>query len=296
MSKGALMVYDDACRLLAKAVRVDEVKRIRDSAIAMAAYARQAKNREAEADAVELRMRATRKLGHLIEAQKTTVGLATGGEHGGRRSKDGLRRNPSIARATLSMQGIDKTLAHQGRVLGRLSEPDFKRKVADARGSAARVYRRVVREAEIEQERAERRKQTAQGGTVADLHALIASGYRAGVIATDNPWPFESYSDRAKGAVTDNYETMSLDKIKALPIAQLAADDCALFVWVTWPFMPIWNEVITAWGGFIYSGLGFDWVKLTPDGKDLHWGTGYGTHANPEPCYARAARQPAASR
>jgi N6-adenosine-specific RNA methylase IME4 len=66
-------------------------------------------------------------------------------------------------------------------------------------------------------------------------------------------------------------------------VRQLAAKDCAIFMWATWPFMPVWNEVIEAWG-FRFSGLAFDWIKLNPSGEGLHWGTGYGTHANPEPC------------
>jgi N6-adenosine-specific RNA methylase IME4 len=278
-SKLPLVRYDSACRALAEARSVDEVKHIRDTAIAMAAYAKQAKNRELEADAVEIRMRATRKLDQLRQAQKATVGLAKGGKPY-QRKPTGLADSPV---ATLAQQGIDKTLAHQARVLGRLSEPDFERKVADARGSAARVYRRAVREAEIEHERVERRKQTAQGGTVADLHELIASGFRAGVIAADPPWPFTYYSERAAGHVTEHYDMMTLDAIMALPIAQLAAADCALFLWCTWPNMPIWHEVIETWG-FVYSALAFDWIKLNPSGEGLHWGHGYGTHANPEPC------------
>jgi hypothetical protein len=55
---------------------------------------------------------------------------------------------------------------------------------------------------------------TALGGSVAVRHDLIASGYRAGAVAIDPPWPFEHYSDRAAHAVTDHYETMTLDEIK----------------------------------------------------------------------------------
>src|SRR5262249_7511023 len=145
------------------------------------------------------------------------------------------------------------------------------------------VFRRAVREAEIAQERAERRAQNATGGSVDDLHALIASGFRAGVISADPPWPFETYSERSAHAVTEHYETMTLDTIKALPVAQLPDPDSALFLWVTWPNLAMWHEVIEAWG-FCYSGLAFDWIKLNPSGEGLHWGNGKGTRANPEPC------------
>ena len=114
-------------------------------------------------------------------------------------------------------------------------------------------------------------------------HTLIASGFRAGVIAADPPWSFNYYSERADRAVFNHYEMMSFDAIKALAVAKLAADDCALFLWGTWPDMPMWMPVIEAWG-FTYSGLAFDWVKLNANGRGLHWGTGYGTRANPEPC------------
>ena len=62
-------LYDAACRALAEAKRVDEVKDLRDQAVAMRAYAKQANNRDMEANAVELRMRATRRLDQLRQAQ-----------------------------------------------------------------------------------------------------------------------------------------------------------------------------------------------------------------------------------
>ena len=104
-----LVRYDAACRALKEARRVDEVKDIRDKAVAMAAYAKQAQNHDLEADAVEIRMRATRRLDQLRQAQKETVGLNTGtrGQLSG-----GLKVNPpGKDKPTLRSQGIDKNLA-----------------------------------------------------------------------------------------------------------------------------------------------------------------------------------------
>jgi hypothetical protein len=58
--------YEAAQRALAAAVRIDEVKDIYDKALALEACAYQSKNYEMAADAVELRLRATRRLGQLI--------------------------------------------------------------------------------------------------------------------------------------------------------------------------------------------------------------------------------------
>src|SRR5215472_17055331 len=144
----ALVRYDAACRALAEARSVDEVKDVRDKAIAMAAYARQAKNRDLEADAVEIRMRATRKLDQLRHAQKETVGLNRGAAGGGEKTRPrGLLINPRDLRPTLASQGIDKSLAPQARILGAMEDAAFERKIKEARESASRVFRRAVREA-----------------------------------------------------------------------------------------------------------------------------------------------------
>ena len=129
----ALARYDAACRALAEARSVDEVKDIRDQAVAMACYARKANNRDLEADAVAIRLDASRKLGALIRAQRETVGLNTGtrGQLAG-----GLKINPpGKNKPTLASQGIDKNLAHQARVLGAMDDADFERKVVESTAS-----------------------------------------------------------------------------------------------------------------------------------------------------------------
>jgi N6-adenosine-specific RNA methylase IME4 len=288
MSLPVLFHYDAACRALAETVRVDEVKEILDVAVAMRVYARQAKDHDNEANAVELRMRATRRLAELIEAQKQAVGLAKGGQpHQKRNLSTGSVADPV---ATLAEAGIDKHLAQRARVLGRLSSEKFEEAVVQARANATRSMQRVVTAAAIEQEREAYRARAYQGGTVADLVALAASGFRAGVICPDPPWPFYNWSKQGRQRSPDrHYDTMTIDEIKALPVAPLAAENCALLLWGTWPDEPEAHEVIKAWG-FEYSTVAFIWVKttkhaeaITLDGDGLHWGMGFATRSNTEP-------------
>src|SRR5258708_22792309 len=61
----SLARYDAMCRAIEAAYAVDEVKDIRDQAIALEVYARQPHNVEAERKACEIRLRAERKGGKL---------------------------------------------------------------------------------------------------------------------------------------------------------------------------------------------------------------------------------------
>jgi protein gp37 len=141
MSEFALTRYDAACRAVAEAKTVDEVKNIRDTAIAMKAYARQAKNREMESDAVGIRMRAERRVGQLMNGQKKTVGLATGG---GGRDSTGVRKTPVDAKPTLAEAGIDKNLAKNARKLARLDAKTFEQVVSDTQEAVKTVVAKTV--------------------------------------------------------------------------------------------------------------------------------------------------------
>jgi len=61
-----LVRYDAMCRAIDAAHAVDEVKEIRDKAVAMEAYFRVAKNPEPERRACEIRIRAERRAGQIL--------------------------------------------------------------------------------------------------------------------------------------------------------------------------------------------------------------------------------------
>lgn len=83
------------------------------------------------------------------------------------------------------------------------------------------------------------------------------------VIYADPPWPYEDHGvtvDPGYGGTRWHYPSMTVDEICALPIGELAAGDCALFIWVTSPKLDQVWPVIAAWG-FEYK-TSFIWDKV----------------------------------
>lgn len=101
------------------------------------------------------------------------------------------------------------------------------------------------------------------------------------IIYADPAWEYKE-SGGGNRVVKAHYPTMNIEDIKNLPIKKLQADKCILFLWVTFPRLEQGLEVIKSWG-FQYYGLGFDWVKLSKNGKPS-WGMGYYTRQNTELC------------
>src|SRR6266542_1105632 len=74
----ALIRYDVACRALAEARSFDDVREWEDKAAAVREYARRARNRSLELDALEIRERARRRRGELLLELKAEGRLADG--------------------------------------------------------------------------------------------------------------------------------------------------------------------------------------------------------------------------
>lgn len=106
------------------------------------------------------------------------------------------------------------------------------------------------------------------------------------VIYADPPWAWGKAPlvDRgAARAVEKEYPTMQPDEIERLPVANLAAENCALFLWATGPKLKVALSVMAAWG-FDYKTIGFVWAKKNRKSEGLFMGMGFYTRANAELC------------
>lgn len=119
-----------------------------------------------------------------------------------------------------------------------------------------------------------------------------------GTIVADPPWAFRTFSGETMTphrSAEDHYRTMDLAALKALPIGDVAARDCALFMWVVGPHLAESIELAASWG-FTFKTDAFYWIKqrligadqvdlFTGDIAEPRMGFGYWTRKQVEPCW-----------
>lgn len=115
------------------------------------------------------------------------------------------------------------------------------------------------------------------------------------LIMADPPWQMQEWSEKGdkSKSTSSKYNLMSLDAIEALPVLDLAAPDCVLWLWATNPMLPQAFDVLAAWG-FTFKTAGC-WGKTTPSGK-LAFGTGYILRSANEPFLIGTRGAPKTSR
>lgn len=111
------------------------------------------------------------------------------------------------------------------------------------------------------------------------------------IIYADPPW---SYKDKAlsgnRGACC-KYNVMDTEDISSLPIDNIAADNCVLFMWVTMPKLNECFDLIRAWG-FNYKTCAFNWTKMNKKSNTPFMGMGSWTRANNELCLLATKGKP----
>jgi len=238
--------YDAARNALAEANRVDEVKSIRDKAMAMQEYARQAKDGQLIEWATEIRLRAERKAGQLLTEMREK------GERPINRPEKGSHK------VTLSDLGVSAMQSSRWQKLAALDDVSFEARCAHAKHHAVKSVEATAVE-RTEEKKAARVAREAELG--AKQTALPDKKY--GLIYGDPPWRFEPRS-RETGmdrAADNHYPTIALPAL-LFPdsgLIPIAAEDCVLFLWSTVPMLPQALQLMADWG-FDYRSH-FVWAK-----------------------------------
>ena len=119
----------------------------------------------------------------------------------------------------------------------------------------------------------DRRNGDGQGGgkTIQKYQAIYA----------DPPWDYQQC--RLSGSAKKHYPTMRIEELCALPVADIADRDCALFLWATFPQLPEALRLIQAWG-FVYKTVAFVWLKQNRKALTWFYGLGFWARSNAEIC------------
>lgn len=289
----ALLKYDAACRAVAEAKTFDEVREWENKAAAIQEYSRRARDRSMELDCLEIREHARRRRGQLLLEFKA-AGELEQGDH------EVTSRGPRVM--TLESLGIAKNESARDQKIAKLPQDAFERLVARCRAYAEMHPKKHTfdmlnaeqREAKEARRRAQFNERIRTGGTIDDLHKLIRDGYKFSTILADPPWHFVTRSEAGEGrSASQHYVTdrNQAEQIKTLPVRELAAPDCTLFLWmVDWaPKLAL--DVIEAWG-FAHKTTAFTWAKQNASGDGWFMGNGYWTRANPEDCWLATRGKP----
>jgi N6-adenosine-specific RNA methylase IME4 len=103
------------------------------------------------------------------------------------------------------------------------------------------------------------------------------------IIYADPAWIFAN--KKTGGSMTSGaasqYDVMTLEQMKQLPIQDIAADDCVLVMWWVGSQPQEALDLMAAWGFTIKTMTGFVWNKLTRKGLPF-FGMGFWTRAGAE--------------
>jgi N6-adenosine-specific RNA methylase IME4 len=241
-----LAQYDVAMSALATALQstqVEIVLKSRDDLDHVKLHAKRVRDRDLLRDAVKFQMMVERWLGVLLQRAEEAGQLAGKG-----RPKTGGQKP-----ATLDEIGVDRKLSMRARASAALSDDEFAEVISGMCARMASGKAIIVdpvdaaRQGDKKDQRAVRERDLA-----AKQEALPNKRY--GVIYADPEWRFEVYSrDTGMDRAADNhYPTSITDAICARPVSDIAADDCALFLWATVPMLRDALRVLDAWG-FAYK-------------------------------------------
>ena len=237
-----LVKLSAARKALAEAKTLDEIKQIKDLAIAVKAYAKaKGLGIEMKNEASEIEIRAIREMGKIIEQKQKDGEVAT---------KDTGRPLISVPNGntypqTLPELGITRKESSTSKNLSSVNDQIFEEAINEFIDNKTPLTKTALL------------RKFAVVNT--ELNIQIPSGkYR--IIYADPPWKYSDTKQyRPEGSAENHYPVMSIDELCAMQLPEIE-DNAVLFIWVTSPLLEECFHVIKAWG-FKYK-TSFIWDKV----------------------------------
>lgn len=194
---------------------------------------------EIKNEVTELLLRWQRRAGEM---------LAEGKAKGDRtKPEDTLSRGNTVLpreerSPTLAEIGVSKMESSRWQAVASVPEEDFEQVIQETKEARQELTQAAILRVAKEQKQEERREER-----IARVVAPLQTVGRFPLIYADPPWRYDFSKDNAD-QIENQYPTMPLEEICALPIGDISTRDCILFLWATSPKLEEALAALNAWG------------------------------------------------
>ena len=173
--------------------------------------------------------------------------------------------------------GVSHDTIHKVETIEAKADNKLKADIMAGKTSINQAYQQVKRQEKIDEVyRRIDEHEKQQTGVI----SMDRPKRKYNIIYADPPWKYWESGNKNQEL---HYKTMTIDDICNIPVANMADDNCVLFMWATYPILKEAFRVIEAWG-FNYSTAAFVWVKKNKNTDTPFIGCGSWTRANSEIC------------
>jgi N6-adenosine-specific RNA methylase IME4 len=257
-----LAALDTACQALAEANTLEEVKELRDVAEAVRKYLKSAaKALEVQRRAAELRLRAERKLGQLLNDAHLR-----GGD-----------RRSNLHRVSLKLRdsGITHQQSRRCQLMASIPDADFEQYIrrcneSEKEMTSSALIRMAERIKEETQCRSAEERSRALGEIKARLEELIGKGTRFACVLVRPAWPQQKDRPCRTKSGRDDAVCAFTRRLARLPVGKIAADEAHLHLYAPSEWLGSAIMLLRSWG-FTYRDV-FLWHRK-PESYGLYWRT-----------------------
>ncbi len=156
--------------------------------------------------------------------------------------------------------GVSHDTIAKAKYLRDHADEETKRKLRHNETTINAEYTKLRREDRERQREARRADNANRVSATTSLGDMLSANARFATIVLDPPWDWGDEGDCDQlGRARPTYGTMPLEKLIELPVANLADDDCHLYLWITNRSLPKGFRLLERWGFRYITAL--TWCK-----------------------------------